>query len=181
MKGGFDMNSFMLTIIVFLSFLSGFFVVFGLLGSHFKLLDDIYETRYAPIRPGVFRKKEDVKTTLKRQYGISDSDDNDCYFDDENTESDIVSEEVEDAKENYSEVTSENSGGFLQSRMPSKELSYTEFMSNLKEESSFEECMKDNISNENNAYKILKRKKESQQEIMKQEEKDNVQNPKENV
>ena len=175
------MNSFVLTIIVFLSFLSGFFVVFGLLGSHFKLLDDIYETRYAPIRPGMFRKKEDVKTTLKHQYGISDSNENDCYFDDENAKLDIVSERVVDTDEDCSKVISECSGSFLQSRMPSKELSYTEFMSNLKEESSFEECMKDNMSNENNAYKILKRKKENQQEIMVQEKKDKVQGPKEDV
>ena len=175
------MNSFVLTVIVFLSFLSGFFVVFGLLGSHFKLLDDIYETRYAPIRPGMFRKKEDVKTTLKRQYGISDSNENDCYIDDENAELDIVSERVVDTDEDCSKVTSECSWGFLQSRMPSKELSYTEFMSKLKEESSFEERMKDNMSNENNAYKILKRKKENQQEIMEQEEKDKVQGPKEDV
>ena len=175
------MNSFVLTVIVFLSFLSGFFVVFGLLGSHYKLLDDIYETRYAPIRPGVFRKKEDVKTTLKRQYGISDMSDNDCCFDDENAESDIIAKEVEDTQEDCPDETPENSGGFLKSRMPSKELSYTEFMSNLKEESSFEKCIKENMSNENNAYKILKRKKESQQETREQEKKEDIQDEKEDV
>lgn len=171
-KGGFIMNTFILTVVIFLAFLAGFFVVFGILGTYFKTCDDARETQYAPIRPGMFKKKEDVKTSLKREYGIN----TDSEYKNINDDIDIQEEFNEDVYEEDDEIeedcdtdTEEETSGFLHSRIPQKDLSYTEFMANLKEEGSYEESLKENLSKENNAYKILQRKKQLHDEEMKKE------------
>lgn len=169
------MNTFILTVVIFLAFLAGFFVVFGILGSYYKSYDDMYETQYAPIRPGMFKKKEDIKSSLKREYGINPESQNKKF--DANT--DVVQEnyqecDYEEDDESDDDDSEVESDGFLHSRIPQKDLSYTEFMANLKEEGSYEESLRANLSKENNAYKILQRKKQLHDEELQKDVQENV-------
>ncbi len=171
------MNTFILTVVIFLAFLAGFFVVFGILGTYLKTCDDEHETQYAPIRPGMFKKKEDVKTSLKHEYGINTNSEYKNINDDIDVQEEFkedVYEEDDETEEDCDTDTEAGISGFLHSRIPQKDLSYTEFMANLKEEGSYEESLKENLSKENNAYKILQRKKQLHDEEMKKETQEDV-------
>ena len=162
------MNMFVLSVIIFFSFLSGFIAVFLVLGMSFKKTDDCLETKYYPIRPGLFPKKESVKAKLKEEYSITESDKTNQYEECDKSSQDTVSYQDTEI------IAQDDNPDFLHSRIPSKNLSYTEFMSNLKEETSFEESLKTNLTKENDAYKILKRKKDIQNEdIVTTENKEN--------
>lgn len=154
------MESYILATVIFVSFLLGFFLMFLIMAHFYKERDDKLETQFYAIRPGYY---ESTRKRVEREYEQAEQIKS-KQEEDENTQKEypnepiIEEEDTETEPDDCGTEKEEEKDNFLAGRIPSKKNSFIQCMNDMKSERTYEDKLKDDKENENQAYNILKRR-----------------------
>lgn len=155
------MLSYIVAIVIFISFLLGFFLMFGIMAHFYKVHDDRIETQFCAIRPGYYEStRKKIEHEYEQDKQVKKEQEENEYIPKEYP-NDLIMEDEDVDKSDDCDVEAVKKDNFLAGRIHSPKSSFIQCMNSMKSDKTYEDKLKDDKKNENQAYNILKRRMDS--------------------